>query len=87
MILPDKWFDFLKWLDMLALPAIATAYAALSAVWGFPFAEEIPKTIMIVCALLGTFLGISNVNYYQKTPLEMPENEEVVDNNIHDREG
>lgn len=27
MILPDKWFNFLKWLGMLALPAIATAYA------------------------------------------------------------
>lgn len=87
MILPDKWFDALKWLDMIVLPALATAYAALSAVWGFPYADEIPKTIMILCTLLGAFLGISNVNYYQKTPLGMPENETEVDNHIDDREG
>jgi len=87
MILPDKWFDALKWLDMIVLPAIATAYSALSAIWGFPFAEEIPKTIMVVCALLGAFLGISNVNYYMNEPLKMPDDEESVDNHIDDREG
>lgn len=87
MILPDKWFDILKWLDLIVLPAIGTAYAALSAIWGFPFAEEIPKTIMVVCTLLGAFLGISNVNYYMNEPLKMPENEEIVDNRIDDREG
>lgn len=87
MILPDKWFDILKWLDLIVLPAIGTAYAALSAIWGFPFSEEIPKTIMVICSLLGAFLGISNVNYYMKEPLEMPENEVEVDNHINDREG
>jgi len=81
MILPNKWFDFLKWVDMIVLPALATAYSALSAIWGFPFAEEIPKTIMVICTLLGAFLGISNVQYYKTSSLEMPEDETVVNNN------
>ena len=32
MKIPDKLYDILKWVVIIALPAIATLYAALSAV-------------------------------------------------------
>ena len=33
MKIPDKLYDILKWVVIIVLPAIATLYAALSAVW------------------------------------------------------
>ncbi len=63
MKLNDKVYDILKWVVMLVLPTIATLYAALSAVWGWPMAEEVTATISAVTAALGALLGISTVNY------------------------
>lgn len=61
----DKVYDFLKWLDLLVLPSIGTAYARLAQVWNLPYSEQIPETIMIICALMGAILGISNASYYK----------------------
>lgn len=63
MKLPDKMYDVLKWIVMICIPALTTAYVGLSAVWGFPYAEEIAKTSAVVCTLLGALLGISTAQY------------------------
>lgn len=63
MKLPDKIYDVLKWIVMICIPALTTAYVGLSAVWGFPYAEEIAKTSAVVCTLLGALLGISTAQY------------------------
>ena len=62
----NKMYDVLKWITMVVLPAIATAYTGLSGVWGLPFAEQIPDTIMIVVTFLGIVLGISSAQYNKK---------------------
>lgn len=61
--LKDSVYDILKWVTLVCLPALGTAYVALAGVWGFPYAEEISKTVMAVCALFGSLLGISTVAY------------------------
>ena len=48
---------------MICLPALATAYVGLSAIWGWPYAEEVAKTSAVICAFLGAILGISNIQY------------------------
>lgn len=63
MKLPDKIYDILKWITMVCLPALGTAYAALAAVWGWPYAGEVTKTVLAVCTLLGALLGISTAEY------------------------
>ena len=63
MKLPDKVYDILKWIVMICIPALTTAYVGLSAVWGFPYAEEIAKTSAVICTLLGSLLGISTAQY------------------------
>ena len=63
MKLPDKWYDILKWITMIVIPACATAYVGLAAVWGWPFADQIAKTAAVVCTLLGALLGISTAQY------------------------
>lgn len=63
MKLPDKVYDILKWVVMICIPAITTAYVGLSAVWGWPYAEEVAKTSAVICTLLGALLGISTAQY------------------------
>ena len=61
--LKDSVYDILKWFTLISLPAHGTAYVALAGVWGFPYAEEVSKTVMAVCTLLGARLGISTAEY------------------------
>lgn len=63
MKLNDKVYDALKWLVMIVLPALTTAYVGLAAIWGFPCAEEVSKTSAVICTLLGALLGISTAEY------------------------
>lgn len=63
MILNNKLYDALKWVTMIVLPALATAYVGLASIWGWPYAEEISKTTAVVCCLLGALLGISTAQY------------------------
>lgn len=63
MKLPDKIYNILKWLCLIALPAVAVAYVGLASVWGWPYADEISKTINVICVLVGALIGISTVSY------------------------
>lgn len=63
MRLDDRIYDVLKWVVMVVLPALTTAYVGLAAVWKWPFAEEVAKTSAVVCTLLGALLGISTAEY------------------------
>ena len=65
MKLNDKIYDILKWLVIIVMPACATLYAALSSVWGWPFAEQVTTTITAVDTFLGAVLCISTVNYHK----------------------
>lgn len=63
MKLNDRVYDILKWVVIVVIPALATAYVALSGIWGWPYADEIAKTAAAVCTLLGALLGISTAQY------------------------
>ena len=65
MQLSGKTYDILKWITMIVLPALATAYVGLAAIWGFPYADEVAKTTAVICTLLGALLGISSAQYYK----------------------
>jgi hypothetical protein len=68
MILSNKVYDALKWIVMIAIPALTTAYVGLSGIWGWPYAEEVAKTSAVVCVLLGALLGISTAQYNKTEP-------------------
>lgn len=72
MKISNSVYDIMKWVVMVVIPALTTAYVGLSAIWGFPYAEEVAKTSAVVCALLGALLGISTAQYNkeQKTETE-----------------
>ena len=68
MKLSDKVYDILKWIVMVVIPALTTAYVGLSSIWGWPYADSIAKTSAVVCTLLGALLGISTAQYNKDQP-------------------
>lgn len=67
MKMSNKVYDVLKWIAMVVMPAIATLYAALSGIWGFPYGEQVLGTIVALDTFLGTILQISNTQYKKTT--------------------
>lgn len=61
----NKIYDILKYISMIALPAICAFYTTLSETWGLPHGPEITATINGVGTLLGALLVISS-NQYKK---------------------
>lgn len=63
MTLSNKTYDILKWIAMIALPALGTLYFALAGIWGLPYGEQVVGTVTAVDTFLGALLGISSANY------------------------
>lgn len=59
----SKVFDVLKWIAIIALPAIGWFYGEVGPAWGFPFIDEIVLTLDRAGLLLGILLGVSNYQY------------------------
>lgn len=62
MRLSDKVYDIIKFIQRW-LPLVSTLYVALSAIWGWPYADEISKTLMAVAAFLAGVLEIATATY------------------------
>ena len=63
-ILNNKWYDILKWVAIVALPAISTFIVVISKIWGWAdLGSMIAQTITAVAVLLGALLGISHIQY------------------------
>ena len=65
----NKFYDVLKFVAQILLPAIGTLYMALAKIWGFPYGTEIVGTITAIDAFLGAILQIST-SQYKKTVSE-----------------
>lgn len=63
MKIPDWLYELLKWLCVIFLPALSTAYSALAGIWSLPYAEQIPSTITVISLFLGAIIGVSSVAY------------------------
>ena len=59
----NKTYDVLKYIALIALPALGTLYFALSSIWGLPYGEQIVGTITAIDAFLGALLGVSTAQY------------------------
>ena len=64
MILNDKLYDILKWIAIVALPALSTFIVVLGKIWGWgDVANMVGQTITAFAVLLGALLGISSIQY------------------------
>lgn len=63
MKIPDKVYDVLKWIALIALPALATFYSIVGKVWGWPYIGEVTTTITALGTLIGALIGLSTLSY------------------------
>lgn len=64
--LPSGLYDTLKWGTLIGLPATATLYSALAAVWSWGFSGEVAMSVTAICTFLGVLLGLSKADYKAK---------------------
>lgn len=57
--LPGPVYTALKWVVLIAIPAVGVAYSALAGIWGLPLAEEVSQTCNVVALCGGALIGVS----------------------------
>ena len=62
-MLNDKLYEFLKWLAIIALPAIGVCIEGIFNVWGIPYGHEIEETLKYLSVCLGALLCVSAIQY------------------------
>lgn len=53
----NKLFDTIRLIGELILPALATCYAALGAIWGWPYIEAVVGSAAAVTACIGAIVN------------------------------
>ena len=59
----SRTYDVLKYVALIALPAIQVFWLTIGKIWNINYTVEIGATIGAVALLLGTLLGVSTKNY------------------------
>lgn len=71
MRLPDKVYEFLKWLLIIVVPAFLTLFTLLAQTWHWNIpVDAIVTTITGVCTFIGICIGISTVQYNKEQQAE-----------------
>lgn len=71
MKLNNRTYDILKYVALIALPAIQVFWLTIGKIWNISYTVEIGATIGAVALLLGTLLGVSTRNYYEEEQTQM----------------
>lgn len=62
-LLTSQQYNVLKWVTIIVLPAITTAYGTLSSIWGWPYGDQIVASLAAITLLLGVIIGVSTSSY------------------------
>lgn len=60
-LLPDKAYQTLKWLALIALPAVAWLVGVVGPQWGLPHCGEIVTTLNAAGVFVGALIGVSQL--------------------------
>jgi len=67
----DKVYDVLVYIAQIVIPALATLYGTLSAIWGIPYGEQIVETLAAIDLFLGALLKISKSKYDKESEVDI----------------
>ena len=59
--LPDNLYNILKWVGLIACPALATFYGVVAPLCGWPAPESVVTTINAIGVLIGALIGYSAI--------------------------
>lgn len=65
-MIPEKLYKVLKWVAIIALPALATLTKVICTVWNLPYGDQIATTITAVATFLGALLAVDSGIYAKK---------------------
>ena len=66
MKISNKWYNILKYVSMIALPAIVVFLSTLGDIWNIEWMPRVVGTISAIAVLLGALLQISTNNYWKE---------------------
>lgn len=66
MIIPDKIYNKLKWVCIVAVPALNVFLTTIFALYHIPHIEIVVGTISAVATLIGALIGVSTKAYNKK---------------------
>lgn len=58
--LPNRVYDAIKYIVTIIMPALSVLYVGLAGIWGWPYADEVSRTIAVVYTFLCAVMGISS---------------------------
>lgn len=61
-LLPDKVYQVLKWVGLIAMPALAVFIGVLGNVWGWAYTDAIVATLNAIGVLIGALVGASQIS-------------------------
>lgn len=70
MKLSDNVYNILKWLALIAIPAVGVFYSAMASAWNLPYADAIAQTCNALAVLIGTLIGVSTISYNKNNDIE-----------------
>lgn len=70
----NRAFDFLRLLCEVIIPALATFYASVGAIWGWPYTDGVTKTLAAVALLIGAVVNGVRTAYNKKQEEDNGEN-------------
>ena len=59
--LPNGMYDVLKWIGLVACPALAVFYGVVAPLWDWPAPESVVTTINAIGVLIGALIGYSAI--------------------------
>lgn len=60
-LLPDEAYKVLKWLALIALPALAVFAHVVGPAWNLPCVDQIVTTLNALAVLVGALIGVSEL--------------------------
>jgi hypothetical protein len=66
-MITGKMYDVLKFIALVALPALGALYFALAGIWNLPSPEQVVGTITVVDTALGGLLHVSSQSFNSST--------------------
>ena len=70
MKLNDKIYTILKWVVLIFIPALTSAYCGFDSLFSWGYGDIVAKASAIVCTLIGALIGISTAEYNKNKPPE-----------------
>lgn len=66
MKLTNRWYNILKYVALIVLPALATLLLGLGELWDIEIMPKIAGTVTLLATFLGAILQVSTAKYWKE---------------------